>query len=89
LPKATVTIIRDYCISSVPLTNDSGNGQIAELDSGAGLFAAVAAPLFAGNLRELGKEERGTSAVSDDSLSEPDPDFLTLSYPVQNRTKVQ
>jgi len=32
----------DYCSLSVPLTNDSGNGQIADLDSGAGLFAAVA-----------------------------------------------
>ena len=31
-----------YCSLSVPLTNDSGNGQIADLDSGAGLFAAVA-----------------------------------------------
>ena len=29
------TIIRYNCNSSVPLKNDSGNGQIAELDSGA------------------------------------------------------
>jgi len=52
-----------YCNLSVPLTNDSGNGQIADLDSGAGLFAAVGGPLFAGNLRQLGKREEANAEI--------------------------
>jgi len=36
-----------YCNLSPTLIIPSGNGEIADLDSGAGLFAAVAGPLFA------------------------------------------
>jgi hypothetical protein len=37
---------------------------------GAGLLAAVAGPLFAGNLRQLGKREEANAAVSNNSLLE-------------------
>ena len=37
-----------YCNPRVPLMNPSGNGHTADLYPGAGLFAAVAGPLFAG-----------------------------------------
>jgi hypothetical protein len=48
-----------YCNSSVPLLDPSGNGQKADLRSGAGLFAAGAGPLFAGSLRQSGKRGEG------------------------------
>jgi hypothetical protein len=55
---------------------------------GAGLLAAVAGLLFAGNLRQLGKGEEGNAAVSDDLLLERSPQSpkilmsrLTLGLP--------
>ena len=41
-----------YCNLSVPLTNDSGNGQIADLESGAGFLSHVAGL--------IGKKEGGS-----------------------------
>jgi len=37
---------------------------------GAGLLAAVGGPLFAGNLRQLGKREEANAVVSNNSLWE-------------------
>jgi hypothetical protein len=42
-------------------------GQIADLDSGAGLFAAVASPVLR-EFKAVGKKEEGNAAVSDSSL---------------------
>ena len=42
------TIMSIYCTLSVPLINPSTNAQKDDLHSGAGLFAPVAGPLFAG-----------------------------------------
>jgi hypothetical protein len=64
-----VTIIDSYCNPSVPLMNLSGNGQIADLDSGTGLFAAWPVP-FCGKFKAVGKKEEGNAAVSDNPLLE-------------------
>jgi hypothetical protein len=52
-------MIRYYCNLRLPLINDFGNPQTADSHFGAGLFAAVIRPLFAGNLRQLGKRRKG------------------------------
>ena len=45
-------------ICTSTLIRPSGNGQTTDLDSGAGLFAAVTGPLFAG-LKAVGKKGSG------------------------------
>jgi hypothetical protein len=61
---------------SVPLQKLSGNAQIADLHSGAGLFAAVAGLLFAG-IKAVGtkKEERREFS----QLSRPHPQDIAPS----------
>ena len=54
-----------YCIPCVPLMNLSGNGQIADLHSGAGLLPPWRSTVCR-NLGQLGKENG--SAMSDNSF---------------------
>jgi len=51
-----------YCNPCVPLMNLSGNGQIADLDSSAGLLAARPVP-FLRKFEAVGKKEEGNAAV--------------------------
>ena len=52
------TIMTIIVIRASTLIRPSGNGQTTDLDSGAGLFAAVTGPLFAG-LKAVGKKGSG------------------------------
>ena len=71
-------------ICTSTLIRPSGNGQTTDLDSGAGLFAAVTGPLFAG-LKAVGKKGvGGERRREDNSLLERPPRIpisrLTLEF---------
>ena len=53
-------------ICTSTLIRPSGNGQTTDLDSGAGLFAAVTGPLFAG-LKAVGKKGSGRERRREDN----------------------